>query len=86
VMKNDYVHINWGACKDWENARSRLVFLGVTLFGNFCDVHGNATNIRRQLLRRGFKVERDEVTDEKTKIVRHLLRISDIEPSGRPPP
>ena len=74
-MKNEYVHINWGACKDWESVRGKMMFLGVVLYGNFCDVRGDSTNIRRQLQRRKLKVVREEYHDAPGD--RPLLRVSD---------
>jgi hypothetical protein len=74
-MKTENVHINWGACKDWEAVRAKMVFLGVVLYGNHCDVRGDSTNIRRQLQRRGLKVAREDYQDAQGE--RPLLRVSD---------
>jgi hypothetical protein len=54
-----------------------MVFLGVVLYGNFCDVRGDSANIRRQLQRRGLKVVREEYHDKEG--TRPLLRLSDEE-------
>jgi hypothetical protein len=76
-MKNEFVHINWGACRDWDAVRQKMVFLGVVLYGNHCDVDGDSINIRRQLQRRGLKVIREQFHDSHG--TRPLLRVSDQE-------
>jgi len=74
---SDNVHINWGYCADWLATRAQLNFLGVTLYGNFCDVRGDAAKIKRQIESRGFKVTREVFNDPLG--ARPLLRVQDGE-------
>jgi hypothetical protein len=68
VMK---LHLNWGACADWQDVRARLGFLKTTLYGNFADLEGDPRKIRKQIIGRGFTVE-CETRDSET-----LMRLSD---------
>jgi hypothetical protein len=65
------LHLNWGACGDWHDARERLRFLNATLYGNFADIEGDGERIKAQIVRRGFKVECESRGEVMT------LRISD---------
>jgi hypothetical protein len=68
VMK---LHLNWGACADWQDARARLGFLKTVLYGNFAEIEGDPKKIRKQIIGRGFKVDCEPRGDEM------LMRLSD---------
>ena len=46
-----------GACADWQGARARLSFLKTTLYGNFADLEGDVSKIKKQRVQRGFVVD-----------------------------
>lgn len=75
-MSKKIVHFNWGACGDWMLARSKLKFLNVTLFGNFCDAKCDVEKTKRKLEDVGFKV-----TVEENPL---LFRLSDKEQQNDP--
>jgi hypothetical protein len=66
------LHLNWGACADWQDARARLGFLKITLYGNFADIKGDPKKIRKQITGRGFKVECESRDGDEM-----LMRLSD---------
>jgi len=54
------IHLNWGACADWNGARARLSVLRCTLYGNFADIEGDPTRIKAAIKRAGFQVSVDK--------------------------
>jgi hypothetical protein len=59
-MTKKMIHFNWGACGDWMLVRSKLKFLGVTLYGNFCDVKCDVEKTKRKIEDMGYKVTVEE--------------------------
>lgn len=78
-MKKKSVHINWGACGDWNRVRRNLKFLNTSLFANFCDVEGYVSEIKQKLEKRGFKVIQEENYDK-----RPLLQLTDADVNTLP--
>jgi hypothetical protein len=70
-MSKKLVHFNWGACGDWMLIRSKLKFLEVTLYGNFCDATCDVGKTKRKIEDMGYRV-----TIEENPL---LFRISDVE-------
>lgn len=59
-MTKKIVHFNWGACGDWMLVRSKLKFLNVTLYGNFCDAKCDIEKTKRKIEDMGYKITVEE--------------------------
>jgi hypothetical protein len=68
------LHLNWGACHDWHQARAKLRFLKTTLYANFAYTDGQCEAVMNQLERHGFTVSCEPYIGNEI-----LLRIGDAQ-------
>lgn len=59
------VHVNWGASRNWEYARLRVLELYPQAYwgGNYADIKADALDVAQALREAGFEVSRGRETD-----------------------